>query len=362
MKKLLIVAGIAVVLLLAAGGIVMMMFMGSAYEPGMVRRGEGIDGPLAPPPNAHVAGGTAWQVTPEVRIHHFEAGDGSPVLVLHGGPGYPHVGTWQALDLLRAERQFVYYHQRGCGQSTRPIDRFESDDFFANSSALIAALGIGTQIADIERIRRILGQEQITLLGHSFGAFTAALYAGEFPERVKSLVLVAPAPLVVFPGPDDHNLYGRVRELLPVDKRGEFDAYSEELFDFGRTFEKSEAELVSFNQRFVGYYQLAMANRAGGAGTVERGVPEGIGGWVQPGIFFSLGMRHDYSAGLRAVKAPVLILHGSDDLQPESASRVYLEYFPHARFVTIEGGSHFLCNERAEACAEAIREHLESAG
>ena len=41
--------------------------------------------------------------------------------------------------------------------------------------------------ATIERIRRILGRDRLTLVGHSFGAFLAAMYAAEFPDRVEAL-------------------------------------------------------------------------------------------------------------------------------------------------------------------------------
>ena len=75
-------------------------------------------------------------------------------------------------------------------------------------------LGLGAQIADIERIRQIMGEDQLILVGHSFGGFLAALYAAEFPEHVKALILVAPAEMLVMP-PDSGGLYEQVKPLLP---------------------------------------------------------------------------------------------------------------------------------------------------
>jgi proline iminopeptidase len=69
----------------------------------------------------------------------------------------------------------IHYDQRGCGRSTRPIDRFSSPSFFDH----------------IERIRTILGGDKLVLIGHSFGGFLASPYAAEFPQHVKALVLVA---------------------------------------------------------------------------------------------------------------------------------------------------------------------------
>jgi len=119
--------------------------------------------------------------------------------VIHGGPGFPPLRSWPALDRLAAKYRFNYYRQRGCGKSTRPVMRFSSRNFYKNLIILNAALGLGAQIADIERIRRILGQEQLILIGHSFGGFIASLYAAEFPEHVDKLILLAPADVMKMP-------------------------------------------------------------------------------------------------------------------------------------------------------------------
>jgi pimeloyl-ACP methyl ester carboxylesterase len=45
--------------------------------------------------------------------------------------------------------KFFYYHQRGCGRSTRPITGFPSANYPANVAALQKALGIPAHLADI---------------------------------------------------------------------------------------------------------------------------------------------------------------------------------------------------------------------
>jgi len=99
------------------------------------------------------------------------------------------------------------------GADDRP-DRFEIRNYSKNVAALIRALGIQAQVADIERIRKGLSVERLVLVGHSFGGFLAALYAAEFPGRVEKLVLVAPADLLRFPPPGG-GLHERVKRLLP---------------------------------------------------------------------------------------------------------------------------------------------------
>jgi len=116
-------------------------------------------------------------------------------------------------------------------------------------------LGLGAQIADIERIRQILGDQKLILIGHSWGSFLASLYAAEFPEHVDALILVSPANTLVMPQPEaDSDLFASVRAELPPDQQAEFDAFMEEYFDFSGLFEKSEDDLVALNQKFGEYY------------------------------------------------------------------------------------------------------------
>ena len=55
------------------------------------------------------------------------------------------------------------------------------------------------------------------------------------------------------------------------------------------------------------------------------------GGWMVQAMYFSMGKRHDYRAALRAVQAPVLVVHGENDLVPERMSRMYVDSFPNGR-------------------------------
>ena len=70
--------------------------------------------------------------------------------------------------------------------------------------------------------------------------------------------------------------------------------------------------------------------------------------------------RHDYRAALKAVTAPVLVVHGAGDLQPETASRMYAEVFPNARFEVIANATHFPFEEQPTAFETIVGEFLAS--
>jgi proline iminopeptidase len=181
------------------------------YEPGMVRAGTNLRAPLDPP--SQPADPSFWLVEPDIKLYHFAAGKGRAVLVIHGGPGRPHLTPWAGLAPLTDSYRFIYYDQRGCGRSTRPIDRLDPRNYSQNVLLLDRTLGLGAQVADIERIRRILGEEKLILIGHSVGGFLAALYAAEFPEHVTAMVLVAPADFLVSPS-DGGGLFDEVNARL----------------------------------------------------------------------------------------------------------------------------------------------------
>jgi len=321
------------------------------YKPGKVREGKGLSAPLAPP--AQFADSDTWLMEPGIELAHFAVGEGRNVLIIHGGPGMPFTHPMNGLAPLTGEFQFHYYDQRGCGESTRPIDRFNSRNMYENMLTLDRSLGLGAQIADIERIRQILGDDKLILIGHSWGGFLASLYTAEFPERVVALILVAPANTLVMPQPDaDSDLFASVRAKLPADQQLEFDQFMKEYMNFNTLFQKSEADLVAMNEQFGKYYLQVVDIPA-------HMPPQGrSGGWMVWAGYISMGQRHDYRTALHDVTAPVLVIHGADDLQSEAATRMYVDAFPNAEFAVIENTGHFSFEERPGDFARIVKEFL----
>ncbi|HKZ68697.1 MAG TPA: alpha/beta fold hydrolase [Anaerolineales bacterium] len=343
------IVGAGMVLVAVAAGVLWYRMGQPLYEPGMVRSGKNLSAPLAPPPQP--SGGSFWTMENGIQLYHFTAGEGRPVLVVHGGPGVPYVNHWAGLEPLTASYQFHYYDQRGCGESTRPIDRFTSTNYYENLTTLDKTLGLGAQIADIERIRQILGEERLIIVGHSFGGFIASLYAAEFPDHVEALILISPADVLVMPQPDG-GLFEIVGQRLPDDMRSDYDAYLKRYLDFGGIFSKSESELAQLNEEFGKYYAAVAPLPLSEQGRT--------GGWMVQAMYFSLGQRHDYRKALAEVNAPVLVIHGANDLQSEQASRVYADAFANSQFVVLEDATHFSFEEQPQAFALVVGEFLNS--
>src|SRR5918997_2142615 len=100
--------------------------------------------------------------------------DGKPAVFLHGGPGGGINAKHRSLFDPQRYRVLLF-DQRGCGRST-PHAELE-----ANTTWHL--------VADIERLRELMGVDKWLVFGGSWGSTLALAYAQTHPERVSELVL-----------------------------------------------------------------------------------------------------------------------------------------------------------------------------
>jgi pimeloyl-ACP methyl ester carboxylesterase len=132
------------------------------------------------------------------RIRYWEAGQGTPVVYLHGAGG-PRLTPAQ--DLLARQFRVVVFEMPGFGDSPENTRTRTTGDLAATMAEAVEKLGIDT----------------FNLIGCSFGGTTALWLALEAPERVLALVLEAPAafrhdPPVASPHPLVQRLRGPDRD------------------------------------------------------------------------------------------------------------------------------------------------------
>ncbi len=116
------------------------------------------------------------QVSPRHRLYYEQCGNpaGKPVVLLHGGPG---AGCSPKMRRFHdpARYRIVLFDQRGAGRSTPHADLDENTTW--------------DLVADIERLRELLGIGRWQVFGGSWGSTLALAYAETHPERVSALVL-----------------------------------------------------------------------------------------------------------------------------------------------------------------------------
>lgn len=109
----------------------------------------------------------------------------APILLwLHGGPGGAQRPLFQYfLGDLEDDFVVAYWDQRGAGRS------FDPD---ADANLLTIDRHLADLDAVVDHLRRRFGRSDVILVGHSWGGTLGLLYAREHPEKVSTLVGVAP--------------------------------------------------------------------------------------------------------------------------------------------------------------------------
>jgi pimeloyl-ACP methyl ester carboxylesterase len=139
-----------------------------------------------------------------VTLAGESAGDGPPIVVLHGLSATRRNVVQGSRHLPRRGYRLIAYDARGHGASD-PAPRYEYSDLAADLDAVLAHF-------DLERA---------ALVGSSMGATTAMAFALEHPERVPALVQITPA----YTG--DARVGGENWELMAAElERGDLGAFA----------------------------------------------------------------------------------------------------------------------------------------
>jgi proline iminopeptidase len=115
----------------------------------------------------NVPGGRVW-------YREVGAGDQTPLLCLHGGPGSTHHNL-EPLEALADRRRVIFYDQLGCGESDRPdnpalwtVDRF---------------------VEELAQVRAALRLDRLYLFGSSWGGMLALQYVLDRRPELAGLIL-----------------------------------------------------------------------------------------------------------------------------------------------------------------------------
>jgi pimeloyl-ACP methyl ester carboxylesterase len=113
-----------------------------------------------------------------LRVHVAEAGDGPPVLLLHGWP--QHWFMWRrVIERLAPQFRLIAPDLRGFGWTEAPGSGYDAETFAADQVALLDALEI----------------ETASVIGHDWGGWTAFLLGLDHAERIERMVVCnAPHP------------------------------------------------------------------------------------------------------------------------------------------------------------------------
>lgn len=112
-----------------------------------------------------------------IRQHFLEAGEGAPVVLLHGFPETSFAWRYQ-IPVLGRHYRVIAPDLRGYGETDKPAGGYDKRNMARDLRELLRAL-------DIDRI---------ALVGHDRGARVATRFAKDYPEVVDRLVVMDNVP------------------------------------------------------------------------------------------------------------------------------------------------------------------------
>lgn len=255
------------------------------------------------------------------RLAGYRTGSGTPLLVVHGGPGVPCGYVWRAHEQYAAEGfEVVSWDQLGCGRSDRPDD---------------ASLWTVARFVDeVEEVRRQLGWDRFLMLGNSWGGMLGMEYCLRHLDRVRAFVI------------------GNIAASMPRLIRG-FDRVKAALGpDTVRMMALREAEGSVEHPEYIAARTLLMYRHMcridiWPAPVVDSMAPEGIGdgpfrAMFGPHFFNCSGSLRDWDrmADLSRITMPTLLTTSEWDYVLPEYVRLTHEHLPHSELVMFRDSGH----------------------
>jgi len=255
------------------------------------------------------------------RIHYVQAGQGGPVVLVHGWNGSTFDMRYTIPELAQRHR-VIAIDLLGYGHSARSADGDYS----------IAGLG--------ELVRKAmdrLGVERAVVLGHSMGGAIAQWLALQYPERVERLILVDTATVKeMFTGRNWSWLLSRVLPLI-----------------------------APFALR-EGVVRRGLRSAVHDPASVTPEAIEGrlrglrVKGHLRAQAKLLSDRRKDVAFDPAQIRQSTLILWGEHDrwVKPSTGDEL-ARAIPKARLVTIRGAGHLPLEEQADLCNRELLAFLD---
>ena len=262
-------------------------------------------------------------------IEYAVAGDGPPVLVVHGAGGGFDQGLDIGAPLVKAGFRVIAMSRFGYLRTPLPQDA----SAVAQADAHVCLLDA-------------LGIKQVAILGASAGAPSAMQFALRHPERCRALILLVPAAFV--PRPEDAAVRERPARLLFL---FDYILRSDFLFWLAPHISRGAVEKAVMGTPPAVVEHASPAEQARMAMMIDQILP------VSPR---RLGLLNDGAVVptlpryyLEGITEPTLVIDAADDLYGfYDAAQFTAAHIPKARFIGYPTGGHMLIGHQDDIEAE----------
>jgi pimeloyl-ACP methyl ester carboxylesterase len=257
--------------------------------------------------------------------HYVEAGQGEPVVFLHGLPESWYSWHYQ-LEALSSEYRVIAIDLKGYGQS----DKSDGDYTVPNVAEEILAL--------LDSI----GLEQFYLVSHDWGTVISDSIAGNHPDRILRYVRME-APLLNV-DPANHPQFALFQnQELATQVMSNTEEFIRNVYGPRTVQPIPEADMLRIIEEFS-----------------RPGVAEAVPRYFRDFGDFGEELRQERAALFAAMDFPVLLLQGENDpAQPQWYFEGAADLFPDAELQWIGDAGHFTELEQPEQVTKAIRDFLQ---
>jgi L-proline amide hydrolase len=268
----------------------------------------------------------------------------TPVVLLHGGPGFSHDYLLPPARLINSTgRPVILYDQIGCGKSThKPKAKpnyWTVDLFLEELSLLIKHLGIGNNYS---------------VMGQSWGGMLAMEHAVLKPKGLKSLVLANTLPSSQMWSKETRKLVNK----LPIKIRKTIEKHEK-----SGTFESPEFQsaMMAFYDRHV--CKIPFPQELTDSFAAYESDPTVYSKMWGPSEFTINGTLKDWTIvkRLNRIEVKSLVISGSDDEATPAMQKILVDGIKRSKQVLIKGASHCAAMEHPLEWMQAVNAFLAKA-
>ncbi|MBI3788763.1 MAG: alpha/beta fold hydrolase [Ignavibacteriales bacterium] len=270
-----------------------------------------------------------------VELYFKTIGSGTPLVIVHGGPGLDHGYFLPQMAELAKHYKLIFYDQRASGKSRGKVDS--------------TTMAFGNFIEDLEGIRKAFGLGKMNLMAHSWGGLIAMKYAIKYPNRLQSLILVNSVSA--------SSAYRQAAALAALQRTTHQDSLD-------RMAVMQSAELRNGNPEAIAKlfrisFRATFYNRAFADSLTLLFNPNYFANSRLLQYLGSDAINYDLHQQLSTVQCPTLIIHGDADAMPLEAAQKIQESIKGSRLVVLKHCGHFPYIESPQEFVNVITAFLQ---
>lgn len=246
-----------------------------------------------------------------INLHVKDAGNGRPVVLIHGWPLTGDMFEYQTVALLEAGYRVITYDRRGFGQSGHPATGYDYNTFADDLAAVLNKLDL----------------QGANLVGFSMGGGEIARYLSRHgASRIAKVALVAsvvPYLLKTSNNPDgvDESAFDDIKAQIKKDRFGFLQTFAKQFYGVGLVSKPVSQGILDWS--------FVLALMASPIATIQ--CVDAFG-------------KTDFRPDLASFTVPTLIIHGTSDktVPIDTTGRAAAKGIRNAKLIEYDGEPHGL--------------------